>query len=30
MYEVFLRVLLLFEFYINDNLHYIFIFIEKF
>ena len=28
MYEVFLCALLLVEFYINDNLHYIFIFIE--
>ncbi len=30
MYEVFLCALLLVEFYINDNLHYIIIFIEKF
>lgn len=30
MYEVFLCALLLVEFYINDNLHYIFTFIEKF
>ena len=30
MYEVFLCALLLVEFYINDNLHYIFIIIKSF